>query len=66
MIQYLHNNNMGEYFSRIEKDLLMSISDKNIKKTSIAKHVRKSMAIHDQILSEFVHSIDNFEILKKS
>ena len=66
LIQYLYNNNMDEYFNRIEKDLLMSIVDKNIKKTPLAKYVKKSMAIHDQILSEFVHSIDNFEVLKKS
>ena len=44
----------------------MNIVDENIKKTSIAKYVKKSMAIHDQILSEFVHSIDNFKVLKKS
>jgi len=66
LIQYLHNNNIGEYIGRLEKDLLMSILDKNIKKAPIAKYVKKSMAIHDQILSEFVHSIDNFEVLKKS
>jgi len=66
LIQYLHNNNLGEYIFRIETDLLTSILDKNIKKMSIANHVRKSMANHDQILSEFVLSIDNFEMLKKS
>ena len=66
LIQYLHNSNMAEYFRRIEQDILMSIVDKNVKKIPLAKYVKKSMAIHDQILSEFVHSIDNFEILKKS
>jgi hypothetical protein len=65
LIQFLHNNNMGEYFSRVEKDLLISIVDKNIKKTPMAKYVKKSIAIHDQILTRFVQSVDNFEMLTK-
>ncbi len=65
LIQFLHNNNMGEYFSRVEKDLLISAVDKNIKKTPIAKCVEKSIVIHDQILTKFVHSVNNFAILTK-
>ena len=66
LTQYLLNSNLGEYFSRIEKNLLIGIVDENIQKISLSKCVKKSTALHTQILAKFITSVDKIEILTKS
>jgi len=58
VINFLYKNNMSEFFNRIEKDLLLSLLDKDIQKTLVAKYVKKSISSHSKILEKFINSVE--------